>query len=93
MKSGEQCGYCQTILDTHCQMHGGDFCDLQTQYLTDTNMTVDDVYDRLYQIATPQQLAEARPVVEKQVNSGDGPPTGWVTQWRNHQWMKASASS
>lgn len=85
MQAGEECGYCETILDVHCTLHGAAFCDLKEQYYTDETMTVDDVYDRLYQIATPQQMAEALPLVEdrvRQVTAAPTPNADWIGYWQ-----------
>lgn len=85
MKSGEDCGYCEIILDVHCTLHGATFCDLREAYYTDDQMTIDQVYDQLYAIATPQQLAEAMPLVEARVAQGvaPAPPVtpDWIAQW------------
>ncbi len=86
MQAGEECGYCETILDVHCTLHGDAFCDLRDAYYTDDTLTIDDVYDRLYAIATPQQMAEALPVVEDRVRrvttAAETPGVGWTAYWQ-----------
>jgi len=84
MKAGEDCGYCEIILDVHCTLHGEAFCDLRESYYTDETMTIDHVYDTLYAIATPQQLAEAMPVVEARIAQSTARASmtsDWITRW------------
>ena len=82
MKAGEACGYCQVVLDTHCALHGQAFCDLQQAYQQSDTMTVDDVYDALYALATPTQLMEAAAIIQARVQTARqaSSPT-WITYW------------
>lgn len=73
MKDGESCGYCATLLDAHCILHGEEFCEIKEQYFTDPTMGIDDVYDRLLAIATPDQIHEARGMVKQREALGIPP--------------------
>lgn len=73
MKTGEECGYCATLLDVHCTLHGQEFCDIKEQYWTDPTMGIDAVYDRLLDVATPQQINEARRMVKQREAQGIPP--------------------
>lgn len=73
MKAGESCGYCATLLDVHCTLHGQAFCDIKEQYFTDPTMGIDEVYDRLLAIATPDQINEARGMVRQREALGIPP--------------------
>lgn len=88
MKADEECGYCATILDAHCTLHGAEqpsFCDIQRRYYTDDTMTVDDVYAALIPLETPRQHEAALQAVNDRVASGLGPPPTfrlWEQTWR-----------
>lgn len=87
MSPQEECGYCATILDAHCTLHGDtqpDYCDLQRRYYTDDTMTVDDVYAALIPLETPAQHDAAVHAVHDRVASGLGPPDAsrlWIQTW------------
>jgi hypothetical protein len=74
MQADEDCGYCRTLLDVHCTLHGPEFCEIKDQYYTDPAMGIDDVYDRLLAIATPDQITEAKQVVLARKAAGLDPP-------------------
>lgn len=87
MDANEECGYCATILDAHCTLHGQEnpaYCDVQRRYYTDTTMTVDDVYAALIPLETPAQHEAAVQAVNTRMASGGGPPEAsrlWVQTW------------
>ena len=88
MQADEECGYCATILDAHCTLHGQEnpaYCDLQRRYYTDDAMTVDDVYDAIIPMETPAQHDAAVQAVNDRIASGLGPPDAsrlWIQTWR-----------
>lgn len=73
MRPDESCGYCTTLLDVHCTLHGPQFCEIKDQYFTDPTMGIDDVYDRLLAIATPDQIREATHMVVERKAQGLSP--------------------
>lgn len=70
MRTGEECGYCSTLLDVHCTLHGPQFCAIKDEYYTSPHMGIDDVYDRLYAVATPEQIHEASRMVKAREAQG-----------------------
>lgn len=70
MKPDEECGYCTTLLDAHCTLHGPSFCDIKEQYFADSTMGIDEVYEALYAIATPEQINEASRMVRSRHAQG-----------------------
>lgn len=62
MIEGDSCNFCGALLDAHCDAgeQQGDprFCDLKTQYWT-TDMSSDQMLDRLFEMTTPEQLQAA----------------------------------
>ncbi len=88
MDANEECGYCATILDAHCTLHGQEnpaYCDVQRRYYTDDTMTVDDVYAAIIPLETPAQHDAAVQAVNDRIASGLGPPDAsrlWIQTWR-----------
>lgn len=95
----ERCGYCEALLWAHCVelRHGEAFCELREEYLT-RGLDPDQVFDRLEELAAPDQIAEAVELVQCRQAAGLPPvppvdppaPAGpgeaaaqrWLTGWR-----------
>lgn len=95
MRSDEPpCGYCTTLLDAHCTLHGAEFCTIKEQYYTDPTMGVDEVYDRLLAIATPEQIEAATNQVKDRQRTGmppvpvpDPPVNPQAAEAAAHRWL------
>ena len=55
MKLGEECFFCLDVLDIGCEKFGKKYCTLKEKYLTDQNMTADDVVMEIALFATPDE--------------------------------------
>lgn len=85
-----QCGFCSTVLEAHCKVfeHKGPrgqedaFCDLRTRYYTDPNVGTNEVFDRLTEIATPDQIGQVGSWVEERRAKGL-PPVDASSEFRD----------
>lgn len=69
------CGNCRTVLEAHCVVfhHGEEFCRLRETYYTDPKVGTDEVFDRLGEIATPEQIGQVTSWIEQRKAAGVGP--------------------
>jgi hypothetical protein len=71
----KDCGLCPRILEAHCRLHGGEFCELLERYRTDPSYGSDDVLYDLTRLATPDQIAQVRSALLEEQKQGSGPDT------------------
>lgn len=98
MREGENCGFCRSVLEAHCDLHGKQnpkFCELKERYYTDPTMGTDQVFDSLEQMATPDQISQATEHVDNRIRRGLPPPPmpeppaaqaaadRWLHNWQN----------
>ena len=99
MREGDNCNFCGAVLDANCDVNGPEnpaICELKEQYWT-TPMTGDEMLQRLYQLATPEQLQRADPEVTARMRrhaytrtAPSAPPADagrraadkWLENWR-----------
>ena len=58
MKEGEDCQLCIETLNESCARFNGPFCEIKEEYMTDPNMSSEDVVVKLMGIMTPEQRQE-----------------------------------
>ena len=62
MKQGEECPICIDVLNIGCEKFNDKYCTLKERYLTDPNMSAEDVVVEMTLFATPEErqaLADA----------------------------------
>jgi hypothetical protein len=59
MRDDDACGICYALADLHCRLHGAEFCRIKEEYLT-TDMTGDELIERLVAACTPEQAEEVQ---------------------------------
>lgn len=72
MIDGDSCNFCGALLDAHCdagaQHEDPRFCQLKEEYWT-TDMTGDQMLDRLFEMTTPDQLQAVDPDVTRRMKA------------------------
>lgn len=70
MQEGDSCNFCGAVLDAHCdageRQQDPRFCELKEEYWT-TQMSSDEMLDRLFDLATPEQLQAVDPDVTRRM--------------------------
>lgn len=78
MKEGESCNLCLDTLTEACSRYGTDqpeICSLKEEYVTDTNMTSDDLVVRLTGMMTPEQRQTVSDALVDKTPEIPPPPT------------------
>ena len=78
MIEGDSCNFCGALLDAHCdagaRQNDPRFCELKEEYWT-TDMSSDAMLDRLFALATPEQLQAVDPEVTRRMRAHRYGPT------------------
>lgn len=83
MREGDDCNFCNALLDAHCAVNGGDFCRLKEEYVA-TDLPADKMLDRFYEIVTDDQLVKTDPEVRRRMsfrNSQPDPGQAAAAKW------------
>jgi len=90
MRQDDHCDLCSLTLEAACNTEGEQFCKLKEQYMT-TDMSADDMYEKLVEITTPEQFERIDAEVRRLASIGWKPTDPLVTADRAQYQGQAAA--